>query len=206
MNPLLNPNVGYVLMVLGFIVGLLALVSPGSGLLELGALFVLVLAGYSLANLPFNWWALGLLLVGFIPFLFSLRTRRERPRWILLGAALAAYVIGSAFLFSDSDGRPTVNLGLILLMSTLAVGLTWLLTHKSLEAIYSQPSFDLDRLVGMQGRVSSDVRPEGTVYVDGEEWSARSQTFIPTGSTVRVLGRTGLVLEVELAQTAPHVP
>lgn len=204
MNPLLNPNVAYVLMVLGFIIGLLALFSPGTGLLELSALFMLVLAGYSIANLPFNGWALGLLLIGFIPFLLSLRFRRDRLRWILLGMALAAYVIGSAFLFSDTQGQPVVNLGLILLMSTLSVGLMWLLTRKSLEAINSRPSFDLDRLVGMQGRASSDLRPEGTVYVDGEEWTARSQIYIPAGSTVRVLGRTGLTLQVEPAQADPH--
>lgn len=205
MNPLLNPNVAYVLMVFGFMIGLLALFSPGTGLLELGALFALVLAAYSVVNLPFNWWALGLLIVGFIPFLLALGARRDRPRWLLLGAALAAYIIGSAFLFSDATGRPAVNLGLILVMSLLAIGLTWLLARKSLEAIHSQPAFNLDRLIGMQGRVSSDLRPEGSVYIDGEEWTARSQEFIPAGSTVRVSGRTGLTLHVERSLLEPSV-
>jgi membrane-bound serine protease (ClpP class) len=193
-------------MVLGFMVGLLALFSPGTGLLEIGALFALVLAGYSIANLPFHWWALGLLVVGFIPFLFSLRARQERPRWILLGLTLTAYIIGSAFLFSDSAGRPAVNLGLILLMSTLTIGMTWLLTRKSLEAYHSQPAFDLDRLIGKTGRVTSDLRPEGTVYVEGEEWTARSQEFISTGNIVRVLGRTDLTLQVEPVQKEAHTP
>lgn len=204
MNPLLNPNVAYVLLVLGFTVGLLALFSPGTGLLELGAIFALVLAMYSIANLPFNGWALAVMVTGFVPFIISLRTRNPRLRWGLLGASMVAFILGSAFLFHDEAGRPAVNFWLILVTSALTVGMVWLLSHKSLEAITSQPAFNLDRLVGMHGRASSDIRPEGTVYVDGEEWTALSEEFIPAGSSVRVLARTGLTLQVEPDHTHKH--
>lgn len=205
MNPLLNPNVAYVLLVLGFTVGLLALFSPGTGLLEIGAIFALVLAVYSIANLPFNGWALAVMVFGFVPFVFSLRARSQRVRFGLLGASLAAFILGSAFLFHDADGRPAVNGWLILITSALTVGVVWLLSHKSLEAITSRPAFHPDGLIGMLGRASSDIRLEGTVYVNGEEWTAQSAEFIPAGSSVRVLGRSGLMLTVEpAAHPHPH--
>jgi membrane-bound serine protease (ClpP class) len=81
----------------------------------------------------------------------------------------------------------------------MALGLAWLTATKSVEAMEARPSFDLDRLVGMTGEANSDIRGEGTVYINGETWSARSNTFIPAGSTVRVLRREGLTLEVEAA-------
>jgi membrane-bound serine protease (ClpP class) len=206
MNPLLNPNVAYVLLVMGFITGVLALFSPGTSLLEIGALFALLLAGYSIANLPFNAWALGLMMVGFIPFLISLRVRRPRLRGVLLGSALITYILGSAFLFTDDSGRPAVNLVLILILSTFSIGIAWLMTRKSLDAVGSQPTFDLDRLIGMQGQANSDLNPQGTVYVNGETWTASSATFIPAGSIVRVLARNGLALEVIIERSSDLTP
>ena len=87
---------------------------------------------------------------------------------------------------------------LVLLLAPLAVGGTWWIATKSLEAITTRPVFDLDRLVGMTGQASSDIRGRGTVYVNGEEWTALSKSFIPAGSPIRVVRRSGLALEVEI--------
>jgi membrane-bound serine protease (ClpP class) len=197
MEFLINPNVSYVLLVLGFIIAILALFSPGTGIIETVALFALVLAGYGIINLPVNTWALAILAVSMIPFAVALR-KTQKHRFLILGSAVLAFLIGSALLFQWDGWRPGVNLVLILLLSSLTLGFAWLVASKSVEAMTARPAFNLDRLVGMKGQVSSDIRGEGTVYVNGEEWSARSDTFIPAGSTVRVLRREGLMLEVEV--------
>jgi len=106
MNFLLDPNVAYVMLVGGFLLAILALFSPGTGLLELGALFMLALAGYGVANLPINVWALIVLLVGVFPFMLALRRSRQ---WAWLIPTLVALVVGSIFLFSSADGSPAVN-------------------------------------------------------------------------------------------------
>ena len=67
MNLLLDPNVAYVILVVGFVLGVLALFTPGTGILEIGALFAIFLAGYAVYSLPINLWALILLVVGVIP-------------------------------------------------------------------------------------------------------------------------------------------
>ena len=79
MNLLLDPNVAYVILVVGFVLGVLALFTPGTGILEIGALFAIFLAGYAVYSLPINLWALILLVVGVIPFLIALRKYKQ---WI----------------------------------------------------------------------------------------------------------------------------
>jgi len=60
-----------VVLVAGFVLAVLALFTPGTGFLEVGALLAIFLAGYALFNLPFNLWALILLVWEW--FLLSLR-------------------------------------------------------------------------------------------------------------------------------------
>ncbi len=197
MNVLIDPNVAYVLLILGFLTAVLALFSPGTGVLEVVALFVLALAGYEVANLNINLWALILMAAGAVPFVAALRApRAARPP--LIAAAALAFVAGSTFLFRGDSWMPVVSPVLVLLLAPLAVGGTWWIATKSLEAITTRPVFDLDRLVGMTGQASSDIRGRGTVYVNGEEWTALSKSFIPAGSPIRVVRRSGLALEVEI--------
>jgi membrane-bound ClpP family serine protease len=196
MEILTDPNVSYVLLILGFLTAVLALFSPGTGILEVIALFALAVAGYGIANQPINWWAFALMGLGFVPFIASL-FQKHNLRIILLVVAALLFVLGSALLFRGEGWRPAVNIVLILLLSPLALGGTWLIATKSLEAITTQPAFDLERLTHMTGQATSDIRGQGTVYVNGEEWTATSTRFIPAGTPIRVLGRTGLALQVE---------
>ena len=72
MNLLFDPNVAYLLLVIGLIVAILALFAPGTGVLEVGAIFMLFLAGYGIFNL-LGCLAGGLMapLAGWLPHHFS---------------------------------------------------------------------------------------------------------------------------------------
>lgn len=196
MNLLLDPNVAYVILVVGFVLGVLALFTPGTGILEIGALFAIFLAGYAVYSLPINLWALILLVVGVIPFLIALRKSRQ---WLYLIPTILSIVIGSVFLFRLENGAPAINPGVATVTSIAAVGLLWLIGRKGIDALQLSPSQDLSKLVGLVGEARSDIRMEGTVYVGGEEWTARSEQLIRKGAAVRVVGREGLVLLVEKA-------
>jgi len=87
---------------------------------------------------------------------------------------------------------------LAVLVSALSIGLLWLVGRKGLEAVV-RPSNTLQRLIGMEGEARTGIYREGTVYVDGESWTARSKAAIAAGTLVRVIGRDGLVLVVEPA-------
>lgn len=197
MNPLMDPNIAYVLLVLGIVLGLLALFAPGTGLLEIGALFALVLAGIGAANMDINPWALAVLILGIVPFVIALRKWRN---WIFLILAILALIVGSVFLFRNPQGGPAINIGLAIFVSLVAAGILWVIGRKGLEAIALRPDFDLSRLDGMVGEATTSIYREGSVYINGEEWSAWSDTPIPAGSRVKVISRQGLVLEVEAVE------
>ncbi len=196
MNFLFDPNVAYVLLVTGMLLAVLAIFAPGTGLLEIGALFLLVLAGVTIANFSVNWWALGILIVGVFPFLLAMRRSRQ---YIFLIIALASLVIGSIFLINDPEtGRLAINPVVAIVVSLLVGSFILIAGRRTLEAALL-PVKDLKGLIGKVGEAHTDVYAEGSVYVDGEEWSGRSASFIPAGSPVKVVGREGLVLIVEPA-------
>lgn len=197
LNLLLDPNVGFLLLVGGFVFAILALFAPGTGTLEIGALFALVLAGYTLANLPVNGWAIVLMIVAVIPLVLAVRRLRGRSSLFALLGAIAALVVGSIFVYRNEQGGPAVNPFLALIVSGGSAFLLWFMARKSLEAAQMTPSHSLDWLVGTIGEARSDIRHEGTVYVGGEEWTATCEAYIPAGADVRIIARHGLVLTVE---------
>jgi membrane-bound serine protease (ClpP class) len=197
MQILVDPNVGYVLLVGGVLLAILALFAPGSGIIEIGALGAIVLAGYILVSLPVNGWAIAVLVVGVLPFVLALRFTHGRRSMLFLGVAIVALVVGSIFAFRNPQGGPAINPWLAVVVSGGSGVFLWFIARKSLDAAARTPAHNLDHLVGMTGVAHTDIRPEGSVYVNGEEWSAFAKSYIPTGTPVRVLSRNGLVLTVE---------
>jgi membrane-bound serine protease (ClpP class) len=196
MDFLIDPNVAYLILVIGFIVGVLALFTPGTGFLEVGALLAIGFAGYAVYNLPINFWALILLVVGVVPFLIAVR---KFKRWVLLLPAIASIVVGSIFLFRTATGAPAIDPILATVVSIIAVVMFYIITRKGLDALKMRPAQDLKILVGKVGEARTDIHYDGTIYVGGEEWSARSPKPIRKGKLARVTGREGLVLLVEPA-------
>lgn len=194
MSLLLDPNIAYMILVVGFVLGLLALFTPGTGFLEVGVLVAILLAGYAIIQQPINLWALILLAVGVIPFLIALRKYKH---WHYLLPAIISIVIGSVFLFRSETGGPAINPVLASLMSVIAVVLLWIIGRKGIEALNLQPSQDLAALIDQTGVARSDIHQSGTIYAAGEEWTARSEKIIREGQVVKVVGREGLVLLVE---------
>jgi membrane-bound ClpP family serine protease len=194
MSFLFDPNVAYLLLVFGFVLAMMALFAPGTGLIELGALVLLVLAGFSIASQSFNVWALLVLILGVFPFILALRRSRN---WIFLAISLAALFVGSIFLITTPTGQPAVN-PILAIVTTLLVGaFVTLVARRMLDAL-ARPVSRIDQVVGKVGEARTDILNEGSVYVGGEQWSARSRSFIPAGSPIVVKSQDGLVVEVEL--------
>ena len=195
MNFLLDPNVAYLLLLGGVFMAMLALATPGTGFFEVGAFFCIVLAGYAVVTeLSFNWWALVLLVISIVPFIYSIQ---KPKRELYLAISIVVLVVGSIFLFPSENGRPAVNLFLAFVASGLVAGFLWIAVGKSVQAAHARPSHDMDVLVGKVGEAKTKIHDEGSVQVGSELWSARSEMPIKAGSAVRIVKREGFVLIVE---------
>jgi len=155
----------------------------------------LLLAGYSTTLLEVNVWAVGVWIVGVVFFGFSVRSRRRSMLWLAL--ALLTMIVGSVFVFRSPAGGSAVSPALAVVTSLFVGGFGWLIARKILEAEARPPLQSLDRLIGQVGEARTDVHHEGSVWVAGELWTARSAQPIAAGSEVRVVGREGLILLVE---------
>jgi membrane-bound serine protease (ClpP class) len=195
MEILINPNIAYLILVVGVMLTIMALFAPGTGILEISALFTLLLAGWEMTQLPINLWALVLLVLGVIPFIFAVRKSHNIAYLVV---ALIAFVIGSAYLFQgDTWWKPGVNIFLAIVVSVLASGFIWFAATKVLESEKMKPRMDLGKLIGETGEAKTDIHEEGSVQIGSELWSARSNVQIYEGSKVRVIKREGFILEVE---------
>jgi membrane-bound ClpP family serine protease len=194
MDFLLDPNVAYLILLGGILLGLMAVVVPGTGVLEVGALFCLALTGYAVFNLSFNWWALIILVLSIFPFLYSIQ---KPKREIYLGLSIVLFVIGSVFLFAQDGWKPAVNPFVALVTSVLLAVFLWIVARKSMQAAQVPPMHDLEALTGSLGEAKTRIHKEGSVYIAGEMWSARSDKAISAGSSIRVVRREGFILVVE---------
>jgi len=192
----LNPNFAYLFLVAGFFLAILAILAPGTGLLEIGALFSFIFAGWAIYNLQINYWALVILLLGVVPFVLAVR---RSGQYIYLLLAILALLLGSAFLFrGEAWWQPAVNPVLAAIVSLLTGGFLWIITRKTIEANLTHPSHDLQSLIGSIGEAKTDIHEQGSLQVAGELWSATSAASIPAGSRARIIGREGLILQVEI--------
>jgi len=191
---LLDPNIAYLILVGAALLTMMAVLNPGTGVLEIVALFLWLISGYIIFSMPVNFWALGLMLLGVVLFLLSLRKIKSL---VYLALSILAVIVGSIFLFDQPGWQPAVNPVLAVVVSVFVAGFTWIVAQKSLEADQMRPAHDLEALVGAVGEAKTAISDEGSVQVAGELWSAKSRQAIPEGNHVRVTGRDGFSLVVE---------
>jgi membrane-bound serine protease (ClpP class) len=194
MDFLMEPNVAYLILLGGILLSLMAIVTPGTGLLEVGAFFCLALVGYEVYNLSFNWWALVILVLSIVPFIFAIQ---KPKRELYLGFSILMLVIGSLFLFAVDGWKPAVNPFVALVTSVLMSAFLWVAVRKTIQAAAARPVYYLEALIGSTGEARSKIHEEGSVHIAGEMWSARSDQAIPAGSSIRVVRREGFTLVVE---------
>ncbi len=195
MDPLLDPNIAYLVLVAATFFVLLALMTPGTGVPELLAIFSLLLAGYAVYHLSYNWWALAILLLSLIPFWLAVRWARG-GFWLVL--SILGLAVGSIFFFPSETGLISVNPVLAVGTTVVYAASVWICVRKIVEVAVSRPVHELSSLIGQKGETRTAVQEGGSVQGAGELWSARSEQLLKAGSAVRVIGREGFVLIVEL--------
>lgn len=195
MDFLINANVAYLLIVAAFLLMLISIILPGSGLPEIGFVVCLIAATVLAYILGINLWAAAILVLSIAPFIVALSQRAWRIPLLILTILLLSGA--SIFLFTGKNGLPLVNPVLAVVVSIGSGMFVWLSAERAARVSHQPPSHNVDALIGKIGQARTHIHEEGTVYVGSELWSASSEKPIKAKSFVRVVRRDGLTLNVE---------
>ena len=198
-----DPNIAYVLMTVGFFAILVELFHPGSLVPGVTGVVCLVLAFVGFASLPMNWGGVVLILAAAALFVLDVKAAAHGG---LSVAGLVCFVFGSLLLYSPSGPPsptlPDVSIAPPVLVGAVGVGVLFslLVVRTAMRMMGRAPITGAQRLSGATGLTHSMLNPDGTVDVGGQVWSAHLRSGrMEAGQRVRVIGRKGLVLEVESA-------
>jgi membrane-bound serine protease (ClpP class) len=194
MDILINPNVAYLLAVLSVLAILAAIVTPGTGVIEVGALLLFGATAYMISRLGVNTWALIVLILSIIPFFLALRNKNSV---IYLTICIVMLIGGSIFIFVGVNSQPLVDPIIAVVVSVLSGSFIWFAAKKSIQAQHAKKFHNPDDVVGKIGEARTTILKEGSVQIESELWSARSEQDISAGDAVRVMGRDGFILIVE---------
>jgi membrane-bound serine protease (ClpP class) len=204
-DKIFDPTIAYLLMTFGFFAVLVELFHPGALVPGVSGVVGLVLSFVGFAALPMNWGGVVLILAAAALFVLDIKAAAHGGLTI---AALICFVLGSLLLYSPpgapSPTLPEVSVGLPALLAAAGVGVAFslLVVRTALRMAGRRSIVGSQKLNGATGVVRSALDPDGTVTVAGQVWSAHAHAGrLDTGQPIRVLGRTGLVLDVERAET-----
>jgi len=195
-NILADPNIAYMLMILGFYGLLFEITHPGVGAPGIiGAIF-LILAFYSLQTLPTNYAGLALTVLGLILLVAEAFTPAFGLLTIGGGVCL---VLGSMLLFDSSDPIMRVSKVLIGVFALTTSAISLFVISFLFKSQHKKSKTGLDRLIGEIGEVKRRIPKgaEGKIFVSGELWNATAAEDFEAGDKVIVESVKGMLLTVK---------
>lgn len=194
LNTITNPNVAYVLMMLGMLGLFFELSNPGVILPGVIGGISLILAFFAFQALPVNY--AGVLLILLALLLFIAEIKIVSHGMLTIGGVIAM-VLGSLLLFESPEPYQRVSWSVIAVTVLAVAGFFIFAVTKALRVHHRRPVTGREGLIGQEGRADSGITPEGKVFVNGEYWDAWSEEPIAAGNKVVVEAVEGMRLKVK---------
>lgn len=192
---LTNPNIAYVLLLLGIYGLFFELQNPGMIFPGVVGGICLILGFYSLHVLPVNYAGVALIILSAILFILEIYITSQG---LLTIGGIAALVFGSLILFESDVPYLRVSWEVIMLVVIIVAGFVIFLLTLGVRAQFRRKATGSEGIVGKVGTAKTDIKPAGgTVFVHGEFWNATSDLTIKEGHRVRVLSVNEMALKVE---------
>jgi membrane-bound serine protease (ClpP class) len=188
-----NPNVAYILMMLGLLGLFFELSTPGAILPGVVGAISLLLAFFAFQALPVNY--AGMLLILLALVLFVLEVKVVSYGMLTVGGIIVM-ALGSLLLFESAEPWLRVSRTLIAITVLIVAAFSAFAVSRAIKAHRHRPETGREGLVGETGVADSDIDPEGKVVVHGEYWNAWSEERIARGERIRVVDLEGLRLKV----------
>ncbi|OLB09459.1 MAG: hypothetical protein AUG14_02700 [Candidatus Rokubacteria bacterium 13_1_20CM_2_68_19] len=205
LNVITDPNVAYILMMLGTI-GLLAeLYNPGAIFPGVIGAISIILAFFAFQSLPINYAGLLLILLGLVLLIAEIKFVSHG---VLAIGGVVAMGLGSLMLFDAPEASGLrISWGVIIATVGTTAGLFLFVITAGVRAFARRPLLGVSGLVGETAVARGPLAPEGQVAVHGEIWRAVAEGgSVEDGAVVRVVDVQGLTLKVVKASGAGGAP
>lgn len=198
LDTLSNPNIAYILMMVGLLGLYFELSNPGAIFPGIIGGISLILAFFAFQTLPVNY--AGILLIILALILFILEIKVTSFGMLTVGGVISL-TLGSLMLF-DSSAAPFARLSLEVLIPVVSItsACCIAIVYLAVRAYRRKPATGSEGIVGEIGISKSAIDPEGKVFVHGEYWNALSDEVIPAGTAVKVVEVKGNALKVSRAE------
>ena len=188
-----NPNVAFILMLIGVYGLIFEFFNPGAVAPGLIGAISLVVAFYALAFMPINYAGAALVLFGVALMIAEVHIGAFGALGV---GGIAAFIIGAVMMFPAQVPGFSLSHGVVAVTALgsaalLLLGLAAVLRRRRPVVTGHEA------LIGAEGEAVSWQDGEGRVRVKGEIWLARSDAALTAGSRVKIVGRDGLVLRVQ---------
>jgi membrane-bound serine protease (ClpP class) len=196
-----DPNVAYILMMVGMLGIFFELQNPGVVLPGVIGGISLILAFFAFQSLPINWAGVLLILFGVALLIAEIKVVSHG---VLTAGGVVAMVLGSFMLYEAPEVGFRVSWTVILPTVGATAGLVVWAVSAGVRAMMKSPVTGASGMIGRVVVARSALGPEGQVQVDGEIWRAVSEgEAILAGEKVRVTAVDGLTLKVSRAGDRP---
>ena len=189
-----NPNIAYILMMIGLVGLYFELSNPGAIFPGVIGGISLILAFFAFRMLPINYAGVMLILLGVILFIAEIKVASYG---LLTVGGLVSLALGSIMLFESPIPALRASLSVIIPTILVTAGFFLFAVTLALRAQMAKPATGSEGLIGEIGIARIRLDPEGKVFVHGELWNAYSDAAIEEGEKIRVLKTDGLKLKVE---------
>jgi len=198
LNTISNPNVAYVLMMLGMLGLFFELSNPGVILPGVIGGISLILAFFAFQTLPVNYAGILLILLALILFIAEIKIISGG---MLTVGGVISMILGSLLLFESPEPYLRVSWSVILVTVVAVTAFALFAISKAVKAHQVKPTSGKEGLIGEEGKADTDISPEGKVFVRGEYWNAFSDEIINRGERIVVTDVEGMTLKVKKAGT-----
>ncbi|NEN25612.1 nodulation protein NfeD [Cryomorpha ignava] len=166
-----NPNLMYVLLVMGLMGLFFEFSNPGGLVPGIIGVICLILAGFGMSVLPIDYTGLALILVAII--LFVLEIKVQSYALLSLGGVICLF-LGSIFLIDETPSIDVLQISWSVLITSVIVTSAFfiLLVYFGIKAQYTKQKTGTEALVGLRGIAMENLSPKGRVRVNGEFWNA----------------------------------
>ena len=192
-----DPNIAYILLLLGMYGILFEFYNPGAILPGIVGVIALILAFYSMHSLPINYAGLGLIVFAVILFLLEIKIVSHG---LLAIGGIISLLLGSMMLVKSGSSLEFVRISRTVIISATVISALFFLfvIGLGIKAQRRKVVTGAEGLTGVIGEVTEMLSPTGTVMVQGEIWNAESLTGnIGKGEKVWVKEMKNLKLYVE---------